>query len=418
MRRISISSWRSTRNRLRRGSGDRVSRAATEPQGEVSHIAATKRQVVLFCLGVYLAARIAISLVGVVFVGTHAPDASAFAPLAPPSRYTSPATPGWHNAIDGLQRWDAAWFQWVAVEGYDGGTDARPAFYPGYPALISAGHEIGLSPGAAATISSNLAYLLALIVLFVLSSEEIGPTHARWAVAFFASMPTSFFFLAPYSESPFLVTTLFAFLCARRQRWAMAALAGVAAGLIRPMAIALIPAMWLMARRSKARKGSVLAIAAPVLGTCCVLAAWAIAGNPDAPFTAQAYWGRHTGFAPGTVIRGLTFAVLAVQHGIRTDLVVDGIIVAAVLGTSVLAVWRLRPPYVAYLWVTIVIALSLPWTLRPFLSIPRFACVLFPLTWTWVVTIRRRVLLGGVVAVLFVSQLTLAAVFMNWGWIF
>jgi hypothetical protein len=55
---------------------------------------------------------------------------------------------------------------------------------------------------------------------------------------------------------------------------------------------------------------------------------------------------------------------------------------------------------------------------RPLDSVPRLTSVLFPLAWTWVVTLRRREPLAVTIGVMAVSQLALAAVFMNWGWIF
>ena len=88
-----------------------------------------------FPLLVFLALRVLISIVAVVFVGDHPPNPSAVGPGSPPAPYTQPATSGLHNAVDGMQRWDAAWFQWIAAEGYSP-DDVRGAFFPGYPLLI------------------------------------------------------------------------------------------------------------------------------------------------------------------------------------------------------------------------------------------------------------------------------------------
>ena len=154
---------------------------------------------------VFVALRVLISIAGVVFVGDHPPNPSAVGPGAPPVRYTQPATTGLHNAVDGMQRWDAAWFQWIAAEGY-GPDDARGAFFPGYPSLIaSADLVIPLDGADTATLISNVAFALSLVVLFALSRFEFGDiASAKRAVVLFACLPTSFFFLAPLSEAPFV----------------------------------------------------------------------------------------------------------------------------------------------------------------------------------------------------------------------
>jgi hypothetical protein len=387
--------------------------------------APTLRRAAPFCLVVFCVARVAMSSLGVAVVRYHPPDISGITAFSPPVPYIVPATPGWHNAFDGMQRWDAGWFSWIAADGYGTGfgqdAGARIAFFPAFPALeATAAAATGLSTPAAGFVVSNLAYLASLIVLFLLTAAELGERNARWATAFFAAMPTSFFFLAPYSESLFLLLTLLAFLWARRSRWGRTSGAAFLAGLTRPMAIALVPALWLLRReRPTARRVSTLAIAAPFVGVVSFLGWWGISrGDPLAPFHAQKYWGRDVVFAPVTVIRGSIFALLAAVRGTRPDLVVDGVLVACIVASAVLAVRRLPSGYVAYIWTSLVIPLSFAWPSRPFLSVPRFACVLFPIAWTWVRILRTGSRMVMAIALLAALQLALAAVFMNWGWIF
>ena len=213
----------------------------------------TLRRAAPFCLVVFCVARVAMSSLGVAVVRDHPPDISGITAFAPPTPYIVPATPGWHNAVDGMQRWDAGWFSWIAADGYGSGSGldagARIAFFPAFPALeAAAAAATGLSTPVAGVVVSNLAYLASLIALFLLTAAELGERNARWATAFFAAMPTSFFLLAPYSESLFLLLTLLAFLWARRSRWGPTSGAAFLAGLTRPMAIALVPALWLLRR--------------------------------------------------------------------------------------------------------------------------------------------------------------------------
>lgn len=376
----------------------------------------------LFCLVVFCVARVAVSLVAVAAVGAHPPDASAITGVSPPASFTVAATSGWHNALDGMQRWDEAWFAWIAADGYGNSEGVRAAFFPAFPAATAATAAVtGTSTPTAATIASNVAYLCSLIVLFRLTTLELGDREARWSVAFFAAMPTSFFFLAPYSESLFLLATLLVFLLAKSERWSLAASAGVLAGLTRPMAVALTPAVWWITRSASqaSRRARIAAVAAPVVGILCYLAWWGVArGDALAPVHAQTYWGRGTTFAPFTVVRGLTFAVLAAVRGVRPDLLVDGALTTCFIVSAVLAVRRIPGAYVAYVWSTLLIPLSFAWAPRPFLSVPRLACVLFPVAWVWVGVLHTRTRLTIGIAVMAVGQLALAGVFMNWGWLF
>src|SRR5512141_890571 len=87
------------------------------------------RKAVPFAFGVFLCMRVALSLTAVLTVGhVH------LLPDATPDGEVS-ASPGWHNAFDGTDRWDAVWFERIARDGYDT-KDAGAAFFPGYPIAI------------------------------------------------------------------------------------------------------------------------------------------------------------------------------------------------------------------------------------------------------------------------------------------
>ncbi len=86
--------------------------------------------------------------------------------------------------------------------------DASAAFLPGYPLAIRAVAWVVRDELLAALLVSNGAFLAALIVLHALTEEEYDRPMARRSVVLLAAFPTSFFFLAPYSESLFLLLTL------------------------------------------------------------------------------------------------------------------------------------------------------------------------------------------------------------------
>jgi len=149
------------------------------------------RDGVTFCAVVFATVRITLSLLAVVTVGAVHPPSSAGSGVA------VPATAGWHNAIDGTDRWDAGWFERIARDGYRP-DDASAAFFPAYPlAIRGVASVLLLSETDAALVVSNLAFLGALIVLFALTTFEFSIDTARRTVLLLALFPVSFFFLSP-----------------------------------------------------------------------------------------------------------------------------------------------------------------------------------------------------------------------------
>ena len=82
---------------------------------------------------------------------------------------------------------------------------------------------------------------------------------ARTTILLIAIFPTAFFFLAPYSESPFLLLSVSAFWFARRDRWALAGLMGALAALTRSIGVLLVLGLAVEAiQRSRQEGGPLL----------------------------------------------------------------------------------------------------------------------------------------------------------------
>ena len=267
-----------------------------------------------FSLAVFLGVRLLLSLTAVLAVGTVSPPSSATA------GGEVAALPGWHNAIDGTDRWDADWFERIAGGGY--ANDASAAFFPGYPLLIRATTwTTTLGEANAALLVADLSFLGALIVLFGLTRRYYPQDHARRTVVLIACFPASFFFLAPYSESPYLLASLLAFWWARDRRWGAAAIAGACAAATRSIGVLLVPALLVEAwRQGPEGRGRRLAWAtAPLLGPLAYAAYWwGRVGDPLRPFHAQAAWLRTFQAFPITLGRALRLGLVGIgdPHGI------------------------------------------------------------------------------------------------------
>jgi hypothetical protein len=173
-------------------------------------------------------------------------------------------------------RWDAAWYLVIAHYGYRPNlgafTASRAAFFPLYPLGVRALSYLGLAPVIAGVVLSIVAFTLALYGLHRLSTLEVarlrrrrtraelfggeygggrlaqvdGGEVARLVVLLTAFAPMAFYFSAIYSESLYLALSVGLFLCARRGRWAIAAMLGALAAATRSTGVVLLVPLLLL----------------------------------------------------------------------------------------------------------------------------------------------------------------------------
>jgi Mannosyltransferase (PIG-V) len=373
------------------------------------------------CLTTFLGLRIGLIVLAAIAVGVIPARPGVSVPGWPAAALDH----GWHAAFTGLVREDALWFLRIATSGYRV-TDGSPAFFPLYPlAIRCVSWVVGGHPLLAATLVSNAAFFFGLLVLYDLTVREFSEPVARRTILYLAVFPTAFFYLAPYSESLFLLLSVLAFRQARRDRWVTAAIAGALAAFTRSIGIVLAPALLLMAvERYHANGGRlwprIAGSLAVALGPITYLALWGILGDDAfAPIRAQEQWHRQIAFPLLSLWRGVEMALGRLG---RTDpgywvidvLVTGTVIVAIVWGWS-----RLTPPYLVYALASLLIPLSDPFPDRPLLSMPRFVAVIFPAFWVIADATERRRLPEPLVLATFAAGLGLLSVlFMNWWYIF
>jgi hypothetical protein len=369
------------------------------------------------CLAVFLAARIGLSLFSVFAVGLIEP----LDPVHVPGRAGPPATLGWHNAIDATERQDAVWYLRLADEGWSP-NDASAAFFPLYPLTVRA--VAWVIPGddlLAALLVSNLAFLGALLALFALTAEAFGDRVARRAIVVAAIFPTAFFFLAPYTESLFLLLSVLAFREARHDRWGRVAVFGALAALTRSVGILLIPALLLDAiGRGRAGGGRALGArlagaAAIALGPLSWFAWWGVAhGNWLAPLDAQADWGRELQLPWVSLGHAVEFAWTHQSYWL-----LDLLLVSLAVGGLAIALPALRPSEAVYGALSLLLPLADPFADRPLLSVPRFAVVVFPALWGLSgAGLGRKLPEPLVTSVLAAGWAISALLFVNWRYLF
>lgn len=367
-----------------------------------------------FCFAVFLVARISLSLLGL-GVGVL----TAYPPALTPGT-GAPATSGIHNLWDGTSRLDAAWFILIAEKGYDA-TQHSAAFFPAYPLAI---RVVGTLPGvgslAAALLVSNLSFLGALILLYLLTTRERTEADARRAVVLLTAFPTSFFFLAPYAESSFLLLTLLAFSQARSERWSRGGAAGAVAAASRSIGIVLLPALlteaWQRAReRGRWDRVAVLGALAVALGPLAYVAWWYVhSGSPFAPVEAQAHWQRTLAFPLVSLGRGLGLGVRAIAWRDGGYWISDAVLTVLAIAGVVTAWRRTRAGYLVYAVASLLVPLCYPYPGRDLVSISRFVIVIFPAFWGFASWARRRWAYALILAASIPLYAWHALLFMHW----
>ena len=348
-----------------------------------------------YCLLVFIALRIGVSVLGAIGVAVL-PQRDL---IGVPGWDDHSYQPGATNLITSLEREDALWFLRIADTGYRS-DDASAAFFPGYPLVVrGASWAVGGHVLAAGVLVSSLSFLFALVLLYDLGRREFSEEIARRAVLYLAVFPTAFFFMAPYSESLFLLLAVATFREARIRRWPGSAAAGIGAAATRSLGIVLAPALAVEAlhqwreNREQADRRATLTLAlccagAIPLGLLAYLVFWNVrTGSALAPWSAQASWLREGMFPVETLVR-------AISGGLHDGgyLMIDLLVVLPCIGLAILAAFRTRPGYAVYTWLGILMPMSLVWPTRPLMSMPRFVVVLFPLFWMLAdLTQRRRI---------------------------
>ncbi len=183
-----------------------------------------------------------------------------------------------------LTAWDASWYRDIARHGYDL-QHAREGlrFFPLFPLVARVVSWVpGVSAGAAVVVVANVAaFALGFALYALVVQERHDGVLARRAVYLVYLVPSAFVLVMGYSEALFMTATVVALMTLRGRRWWVAALAGLVAGLTRPVGILLAVPALVEAIRTRDRSPSAIgAIVAPGVGAFAYLV-WAARRTHD-----------------------------------------------------------------------------------------------------------------------------------------
>lgn len=359
-----------------------------------------------------------------------------------PSYVIRPELSEWEATLLGAwQHWDGLWYLKIATQGYDY-WDYSIAFFPLYPLVVRVfGTLFGIDMLSAGVGASAIFYLMALVYLYKLARIEIGEEAARRSTIYLAVFPTSFFFLAVYTESLFLALSLATFFYARRGNWAIAGILGLLASLTRSTGLLLLlPLLIEYVQQHGFRlneiRADVLNLLLIPMGTGLYAAYNLIAfGNALAFVEAQVHWQRSFTLPWQTLATAWDYAVNEANIPLVTEpdgsliyqtLYISNLISGHALNLAFFAIGlvltiaafkKLRPAYALYAFLVLIVPVFNPSETMPLLSMPRFVVVLFPLFFVLALAGKNRIA-HWAISVAFAFGLLLFIVrFASWYWV-
>jgi hypothetical protein len=284
---------------------------------------------------------------------------------------------------------------------------------------------------------TNVAWFVALWLLYRLAQHECGEQKARGAVVGMALFPTAFFGFVPYPEALFLALGIGAILRMREGCWHWAAVLGMLAALTKQNGLLLvIPFLWeygvqhgwdvrWLARGGDWRKAigyvqrDAWWICAVPAGTALyMLYLWRTFGDPLLFARDETHWTRTTMWPWQTLWRAIQDIPLQPTPFLEARLVEEVVIVLAVgalLGLS----WQVLPKSdsllgaIAYLFF-----LSHPTSGWIMDSQARYMLAIFPIFVTLgALFARRRWLFISYLAICAPAQIVLLALFVRHAWV-
>lgn len=280
------------------------------------------------------------------------------------------------NLVNIHSRWDSNWYLDIVKNGYYRKADdtlSNVVFFPLYPSLIKGVNVVtGLNIITVAWFLSCLFFLIACSLLFKFVQKYHKESDPLLAVFLLLVFPTAFFLNTIYTESLFLMLSLFAFYFSFSKKYILAGIFGFFAALTRitgilvflPLAIELV----MNSGVNKETVKKMLPLGLIPLGTASFFFFhWINFGDPLLFFRVESAWGRsfllnkdHFIFLTNASLANFLFDVSYLIFG------------AAI---TVALVKIKKYPYAIYMASTIGVAVAT----GTLMSIGRYILVLFPI---------------------------------------
>jgi Mannosyltransferase (PIG-V) len=283
-----------------------------------------------------------------------------------------------HQLLAVWGRWDAVHYLDIATQGYQG-TDM--AFFPLFPFLIRILGRLVGNHLIAVLMISNASFFFGLLYLYKLLEHEFDRPVARRAIFYVSIFPSAVFFSAVYTESLFFMLTVASFYYMRAHRWWLAGAIGFFAAMTRVEGILLaVPFLieWYGQYKAELKSGlrAILAGGLIPLGLLVYMGyLWVLRADPLYFSHVQINWNRHFAMPWVSAINAFEKIAHATQGQTIANQTLEIAFTALMIAVLLLGWRRLRPSYIAYMALSVLI----PMSTSSLMSMPRFALVLFPM---------------------------------------
>ncbi len=277
-------------------------------------------------------------------------------------------------------RWDSGWYSSILTYGYQLREKAMSnvTFFPLYPLLWKIIWLMTKLPRlVAGVLASNLAALGFCLIFFRWVQEQWNTNTAQRALVAILIFPASFFLIAAYSESTFILLVALAFLLAYRKQWLGASIAAALASAARPVGIMLWPTLLVWAVLEEAplknwRQFMPITVLPPLGLAAFSYYLWLHLGQPLAWLHGQAEAGRQLASPFPLLLAYTQNIILRSQLWARHLGETASLIFAVVVLPKA---WRLKVAYGVF----VVLSLLPPLLTNTLASLPRFTLMLLPL---------------------------------------
>jgi hypothetical protein len=328
-------------------------------------------------------------------------------------------------------RWDTGWYMTIAVHGYSL-ADSTVIFPPFYPLLVRLlGWLLGGEYFIAGLAISNLAFVGALYLLYLLVSEEFSQSSARKSLVWLTIFPGAFFYLTAYSESLFLLLAVLTFFAAHRRIWWLAGIASFLATLTRLTGwVLVVPVAWealtaagwrhwpirpraWIGQAFQARRGLLAAAAGPA-GLILYEAYLRLADLPSVREIFADLWQLRIAW-PWVSVARTVGTLLSGQISLVQIANLLCLLLFVVL--MVAGVKRLRPSWCLYVLFSMLFFLMRDFPTRQLDGTLRYTAVLFPCFVALALRLRNRWLNAGLAVVFLLLHALFLGLFVRWLWV-
>ena len=324
-------------------------------------------------------------------------------------------------------RWDTVHYIEIADFGYDF-SEVNSVWPPLYPFLINITSLVIQPTLSASLIVSNIFFIIGLSLFYILTKEILSEEISKQSIFYLIFFPTSFFFVAGYTESLFFSFSIGVFLSLRKKKWLLAGILSCLATMARVQGLILtIPIFYeLIVEFLKEKElknfiiNSISTLLAPFSYLIFSLYVFYGLGNNWPWQTLSEVWNLHFGFPWEGIIGNLLLLIgKPIDIDVTPDLVKGLNLFITFLAIFLLFSLRKKIPVSIslYSWIMLFVAIGKIDNNSALVSVTRYVLTIFPLFWGFALLINHKYIKLLFFTFSVILQIILLVYFYWWYWV-